>query len=158
MQKTKRGRSAVDKPSRPKAEQAILTGNFLFMLRERKGLTQAQVATEINSKHGTKLDGTTVSNWENGAQFPSRYLRKLGVFYNVSVDDLYRGQQDEPAGGDVNTKTLGRIFSDTELAALSAEQRYHLAGLLLEGDVDDAVARSIVMLLVASKKSAARKS
>lgn len=158
MQKTRRARRGVDKPSRPKAEQAIVTGNFLFMLREKRGLTQAQAATNINSQFGTKLDSTTVSDWENGAQFPSRYLRKLGVFYNVSVDALYRGHQDDVSEGDVNTKALERLYSEKELAELNPEQRYYLSGLLLNSSIDDSAARAIAMLLIASKKAPSRKS
>lgn len=54
-------------------------------LREKKGLTQKQVAKELG------VDQSTVSLWEQGVCYPRvGNLRKLAKLYGVSVDRLLK--------------------------------------------------------------------
>ncbi|MBN1042911.1 helix-turn-helix transcriptional regulator [Clostridium botulinum] len=64
-------------------------------LRESKGLTQKQFATEINNYHlpnnigdNTNIYVQTVSYWENGREPNYQMLIKLASFFNVSTDYL----------------------------------------------------------------------
>ena len=55
-------------------------------LRERKGLTQAEVANMLECK-----DKSTISKWESGVAFPrTELLPRLADLYGVTVDDLLR--------------------------------------------------------------------
>ncbi len=58
-------------------------------LRERKGITQAQLSD------ATKLTISAISKWERGRRSPSAYaLFKLSRFFGVSADYLL-GATDE---------------------------------------------------------------
>lgn len=55
----------------------------LILLRKEKGLTQMQVAEEIN------VSRQAISGWETGAVVPSiENLKSLSVLYGVPVDHL----------------------------------------------------------------------
>lgn len=57
-------------------------------LREEKGLSQRQLAVEIN------VSQANISRWENGTQDPStEWLVNLADYFNVSVDFLL-GRED----------------------------------------------------------------
>ena len=58
-------------------------GNVLRELREKQGLTQAQLASQL------QVHQTAVSQWECGRTFPDRAtIIKLAAFYRVSADIL----------------------------------------------------------------------
>lgn len=58
-------------------------------LRERSGLTRAQVAKKLN------VDLSCVTHWELGDWRPARkYHKKLAKMYGVTVDELF-----EPCDG-----------------------------------------------------------
>ena len=58
-------------------------GNFLCMLREKKGMTQAEIANMLG------VTTAAVSKWENGSSKPRvDVLIKLANYYNVSIDYL----------------------------------------------------------------------
>ena len=62
-------------------------GSFLFMLRNKKHMTQAEVADAL------QLSVKTISKWECGNGLPSvDYLPQLAEFYGVSVDEILRGE------------------------------------------------------------------
>lgn len=61
----------------------------LKTLREEKGLTLEQVATEINKEYGTKLNKSTIARYESGECEPKfRIAAYFSKFYNVSLDYL----------------------------------------------------------------------
>ena len=68
-------------------------------IRRRNYLTQAQFAIKIGVTQGT------VSQWENGITRPnSDQLRSISNVFNISVDDLLRGENIiEPAPGTPKT-------------------------------------------------------
>jgi len=70
------------RPSVKKSEDA--TPNYLLRnMREKEGLTQEELAEKL----GTTC--VTVSRWESGVTFPSRYFRKkLSNLYHKSIEDL----------------------------------------------------------------------
>jgi transcriptional regulator with XRE-family HTH domain len=62
-------------------------GAFLQTLRKERGLTQLQLATEMNVTH------QSVSKWENGDSLPDiLMLSALAKFYHMSVDELLNGE------------------------------------------------------------------
>lgn len=55
-------------------------------MRKMSGLTQKQVATALN------VVESCYANWEQGRTEPNiDMLRKLGVIFNISLDDLING-------------------------------------------------------------------
>lgn len=68
----------------------MTTAEKLVRLRKEKGLSQLQLAEEIN------VSRQAISRWEVGLAVPSREkLRALSELYNVSVDYLLSDKADE---------------------------------------------------------------
>lgn len=62
-------------------------GNFVCSLREKKGLTQAQLATQLN------VTAAAVSKWENGESKPRvDVLFKLAEILGVRAEELIAGE------------------------------------------------------------------
>ena len=56
------------------------------VMRERKGLTQSDVAKLLECK-----DKSTVSKWETGAALPNaKLLTRIAELYGCTVDELLR--------------------------------------------------------------------
>lgn len=59
----------------------------LVALRKSKGLTQSQLAEELN------YSDKTISKWENGDALPdTKTLHSLSRFFNVTMDCLFAGE------------------------------------------------------------------
>ena len=59
-------------------------------LRERSGLTRAQVAKKLN------VDLSCVTHWELGDWRPLRkYHKKLSKMYGVTVDELFESNEND---------------------------------------------------------------
>lgn len=57
--------------------------NLIKELRKSKGLSQSQLAKEIN------ISKKTLTDWENGRRNPNEYnYKKLSSFFNVPIDTL----------------------------------------------------------------------
>lgn len=64
-------------------------GEKLAVLRKKQGISQDQLAEEMG------VSRQAVSRWEVGAVTPSmEKLRRLGEFYNISMDLLLDDQRD----------------------------------------------------------------
>lgn len=62
-------------------------GNFLYMLREKKGMTQADVATKLG------VTPAAVSKWENGSSKPRvEVLFQLAQLLGVRTEELMCGE------------------------------------------------------------------
>ena len=71
-------------------------GEKLFKLRKEKGLSQEQLAEQMNTTR------QAVSKWENDQGFPeTEKLMMLGNIFSVSIDYLLKnsGEADGPAAG-----------------------------------------------------------
>lgn len=68
-----------------------MTGEELRALREKRGLTQAEMAAWVNERTGRKYDKQKISRWETGAE---RVTRDVAILLQVS--ELERPK--EPAG------------------------------------------------------------
>ena len=57
--------------------------NLIKELRKSKGLSQSQLAKEIN------ISKKTLADWENGRRNPNEYnYKKLSSFFDVPIDTL----------------------------------------------------------------------
>ena len=93
----------------------MTTAEKLVRLRKEKGLSQLQLAEEIN------VSRQAISRWEVGLAVPSREkLRALSELYNVSVDYLLSDKADE------NMKKV----SEPENEAKEKPSNHLLAGLI----------------------------
>ena len=65
-------------------------GNYIFELRKRAGLSQAELAAQIG------VTNKAVSKWENGKAKPStEMIRKLATLFQVSVDEMLKMREEE---------------------------------------------------------------
>ena len=77
----------------------VQTGKLIARLRKQKGLTQQQLADQIN------LSNKTISKWESGSGSPDlSNLPLLADALGVSVDELLRGESKQ-SGSDAEAGT-----------------------------------------------------
>ena len=66
----------------------IKIGALLKTLRKEKGLTQEQLAEQLN------VSGRTVSRWETGNNMPDiSLLTEIAAFYDISIPELINGER-----------------------------------------------------------------
>ena len=64
------------------------TGSFFKELRKEKGLTQEQLAEQLN------VSGRTISRWETGSNMPDLdLLIEIADFYEVEIGELIDGER-----------------------------------------------------------------
>jgi transcriptional regulator with XRE-family HTH domain len=64
-------------------------GDILKELRNEKGLTQDELANELNMKYTLNLNKGMISKWEGNKSEPTfKYTKYFSDFYNVSIDYL----------------------------------------------------------------------
>lgn len=90
------------------------TGEFIALLRKERGLTQKQLAEELN------VSDKAVSRWETGRGYPDiESLLALSEFFSVSTNELLYGERtDTPA----KTQMADRIVANTYIRS-SANKR-----------------------------------
>lgn len=65
-------------------------GNFIYDLRKKYNLTQAELANRLH------ITAQAVSKWENGRGVPDiELLKKLSEEFDVSISELIDGQKDK---------------------------------------------------------------
>lgn len=70
-------------------------GLRIAKLREARGLSQAELAKELE-KIGLKVKRETITQWENGTRdLKTEYTVKLAEFFDVSCDEILRGIKAE---------------------------------------------------------------
>lgn len=80
-------------------------GETLTSLRKAKGLSQEQLAEELN------ITRQTISKWELNQSTPDiPYILQLSDFFGVSTDYLIRGEEAK----DIHSSYAGSESSDTE--------------------------------------------
>lgn len=76
-------------------ENMVSIGLRISKLREERGLSQKQLADELE-KIGLKVRRETVTQWENGSRdLKTEYTVKLADFFGVSCDEILRGIKAE---------------------------------------------------------------
>ncbi len=68
------------------------TGGFIRLLRKEKGLTQEELAHELN------VTNKTISRWETGSGYPDvDSMMALSDYFGISVNELLLGRRKVPA-------------------------------------------------------------
>jgi transcriptional regulator with XRE-family HTH domain len=67
-----------------------IVANNLIRLRQREGMTQAELGEKLN------YSDKTVSKWERGESLPDAFvLKRIGEIFDVSVDSLLSATKEE---------------------------------------------------------------
>ena len=85
------------------------TAERIKELREQKGLSQEQLAKIIG------VDRTTIVKYETGASRPTRYLKRIAHFFDVTTDYLL--------GNDLQPKKGRYYYLDPETARIANEMK-----------------------------------
>ncbi|MBQ2737346.1 MAG: helix-turn-helix transcriptional regulator [Clostridia bacterium] len=65
----------------------------LRLIRRQRGLNQLKVAMDLN------ISREALSHYENGKRSPDvEMLRRLSIYFNVSIDFLVNGEEFSPRG------------------------------------------------------------
>lgn len=68
----------------------MTVANNLKKYRQKKGLTQKQLAEEINSIMGTKFKHNTISSWENGTNsIDTTVLKAICDILEIDINTIY---------------------------------------------------------------------
>ena len=104
------------------------TGGFLKELRKEKGLTEQQLAEQLN------VAGRTVSRWETGANMPDLdILIELADLYDVDIRELIDGERKETPMEPETKETLKKVadYADAEKKMLAKRMAGMTAGTLM---------------------------
>lgn len=72
-------------------------GEFLYILRKEKGITQAELAAALG------VTNKAVSKWETGEAMPeTAQLLPISRIFGVTVDELLAGKREEKSAGDAS--------------------------------------------------------
>lgn len=81
-------------------------GNNLKKLRKAKGITQEQLAEQLN------VTRQAVSSWENGINQPDvETLTRLAEYFGVTVEELIYGKKEGQAGRSASVIEVGKSSS-----------------------------------------------
>lgn len=105
-------------------------GVFLKELRKEKGLTQEQLAEQIN------VSNRTVSRWENGNTMPDlSILVELADFYGVDIREIINGERKSEIMEKDLKETLVKVSEYTNLKKEEKKKKlnhyFMLGGLCL---------------------------
>lgn len=96
-------------------------GGFLKELRQEKQITQEQLAEQLC------VSRRTVSRWENGNNLPDlSLLVELADFYNVDLNEIFRGERRSEIMDEELKDTLLRAAEYTESIKKKIVSRMHL--------------------------------
>lgn len=83
-------------------------GNFIMAKRKALGLTQQQLADQLN------VSFQAVSKWENGTTYPNiEILRDLAIVLEVSVDEILVGSDKDVDGLSYSKAGIDITYTDT---------------------------------------------
>ncbi len=105
--------------------------NKLYELRKQKGFSQEELANRLN------VSRQTISKWEIGESTPDmEKLVAISDLFNVSLDELVKGQEPEPAGISEHI-VKSELYSDikehvlTEDNKVKAKKGLKIAGIIV---------------------------
>ncbi|MBQ2765350.1 MAG: helix-turn-helix transcriptional regulator [Firmicutes bacterium] len=100
-----------------------IVANNLIRLRQRQGLTQAELGEKLN------YSDKTVSKWERGESLPDAFvLKQIGEIFDVSVDSLLSATKDE----ELVPKKTERAYRSNMIILVSILGLWTLALLVFE--------------------------
>lgn len=87
---------------------SIKVGNFIMGKRKSLGMTQQQLADELN------VSFQAISKWENGTTYPNiEILRDLAIVLDVSVDEILAGSERGAEGLSYSKAGIDITYTDT---------------------------------------------
>ena len=90
-------------------------GSFLKELRQQKGMTQEQLAEQLN------ISSRSVSRWETGSNLPDLcMLITLAEYYEVEVGEIIEGKRKSENMNEEVKDTLEKVASYSEMLNLKA--------------------------------------
>jgi len=93
----------------------IKIGSFLKELRKEKGLTQEQLAEDLNTSN------RSVSRWETGSNMPDLgMLITLAEYYDVEVREIIDGERKSENMNEEMKDTLNKVADYTEMQNLKS--------------------------------------
>ena len=104
------------------AMDAKKTGELIYSLRKRSGMTQKELAQALY------VSDKAVSKWENGGGFPElSLLPDIAAIFDIRLEDLLRGEIEEKSKTGGNMRNLkfyvcpqcGNLITATEGAEIS---------------------------------------
>ena len=96
----------------------IKIGSFLKELRREKGVTQEQLAEQLN------ISNRSVSRWETGSNLPDlSMLITLAEYYEVEVGELIDGKRKSENMGEEVKDTLEKVANYSEMLNLKAMRK-----------------------------------
>ena len=96
----------------------IRIGSFLKQLRLEKGLTQEQLAEQLN------ISNRSVSRWETGSNLPDlSMLIALAEYYDVEVREIIDGKRKSENMNEEVKDTLEKVANYSEMLNLRAMRR-----------------------------------
>ena len=117
-------------------------GAFLKNLRNKKGLTQEQLAEVFG------VSGRTVSRWETGSNLPDlSMLIQIAEYYDVDIKDILDGEKESENMDKELKETLGKVADYNALEKKIVKQANGVAFSLIFGVCAVAI---LIQLLVTS--------
>ena len=109
-------------------------GSFLKELRKQKGITQEELAEQLN------VSGRTVSRWETGNNMPDiSILIELAELYDVSIPEIVNGERKNESMNEEVKEVAQSLsdYADLEKESMLKQIRNHsimcVVGWLLYG-------------------------
>lgn len=103
-------------------------GSFLKQLRHEKGLTQEQLAEQLN------ISNRSVSRWETGRTLPDlSTLVALAAFYDVDVKEMIDGERKSETMNEEMQETLVKVaaYADEDKKQQYDQMRKIIGGVLI---------------------------
>lgn len=118
-------------------------GEKLKSLRTKRGLSQEELADELNKEFGTSINKGMISKWENDRESPRmKVARNISAYFNISLDELLELKNATKEKHDI-AKDLERIMIDL---ATNNELVFH--GEPLEDEDRELLKRSLENSLI----------
>ena len=96
----------------------IKIGSFLKELRQEKGMTQEQLAEQLN------VSNRSVSRWETGSNLPDlSMLIILAEYYDVTVGEIIDGKRKSEKMNEEVKDTLEKVVSYNEMRNLKSMKK-----------------------------------
>ena len=96
----------------------IKIGSFLKELRKEKGMTQVQLAEQLN------ISNRSVSRWETGSSLPDlSMLIILAEYYDVDIREIIDGKRKSENMDEEVKETLEKVASYNEMLNLKSMRK-----------------------------------
>lgn len=93
-------------------------GSFLKELRQEKGMTQEQLAEQLNTSN------RSVSRWETGSNLPDlSMLMTLAAYYDVEVREIIDGKRKSENMNEEVKDTVEKVASYSEMLNVRAMRK-----------------------------------